>query len=164
MANRKITSLIQTLLCAVGTLDAGTVYWAHRSGITLPCSSGGGCDLVNASHWSAIDGVPVALLGALSYIVLLFAAILRLTTDSDQTAFRVNLGMVAISLFGTCYSWYLQYVADVYIGAFCIYCRVSAITMTLIFLISLVALALERRRSLPNAPGAAGASPVQIDG
>lgn len=163
MTNRKVTAFIQTLLCAVGVLDAGTVYWAHRSGITLPCSSGGGCDLVNVSHWAFVYGVPVSLIGAIGYIVLLFASILRLTTDSEASAAKTNLFLLAASFLATCYSWYLQYVADVFIGAFCIYCRISAITMTLIFLTSLVTLLIGRRRSVPAA-AAAGSPPVQIDG
>lgn len=154
MAYRKPTALIQTLLTLVGALDAGTIYVAHRAGADLPCTTGGGCDLVNASHWSAIDGVPVALIGAFGYIVMLFTAILRLTTDSQASARRANIVLLAISFLGTCYSWYLQYVAAVFIGAFCIWCRVSAITMTLIFLTSLTAWVLAARSGTGPAPGA----------
>jgi uncharacterized membrane protein len=125
------------LLAFIGTADAGTLYWAHRTGVDLPCTSGDGCDLVNASHWSHFGPFPVALFGLAAYILVLFSSVLKITSDSAKFAERLLLVILAISLCGTGYSWYLQYVAKVFIGAFCIYCRVSAITMTCIFLTSL---------------------------
>jgi|SRR5579883_1761629 len=139
MRKRTLTATFQTFLSLVGTLDAGVVYWAHRVNANLPCTSVGGCDEVNNSHWAYVLGVPVSLLGAIAYVVLLLASVLRLTTDSEQLARRVNLFLLAASFLGTCYSWYLQYIAKYLIEAFCIYCRGSAIIMTLIFATSLLA-------------------------
>jgi len=143
MGKQTVISGIQTALSIVGTLDAGTVYWAHRAGASLPCTSGGGCDVVNNSPWAFITffshQIPVSLCGALTYLVLLIASVLRLTGDSELAARRLNGSMLVISFLGTCYSWYLQYVAKFLIGEFCIYCRVSAFTMTLIFLASFAA-------------------------
>ncbi|HEX5324754.1 MAG TPA: vitamin K epoxide reductase family protein [Capsulimonadaceae bacterium] len=155
MSKRTLTAAIQTFLSLVGALDAGSLYWAHMKGVSMPCMSGEGCDVVNSSHWAYISGVPVSLFGALTYIVLLFASVLRLTTDSESTASRVNIFLLVASFCGTCYSWYLQYIAAFRIGEFCIYCRVSAITMTLILITSVVAQALSRASSDKEAPAPA---------
>jgi uncharacterized membrane protein len=146
MSKRTLTASFQVLFSLVGTLDAGTLYWAHRMNENLPCTTGGGCDVVNSSSYAYVFGIPVSLLGAITYIVLLFASVLRLTTDSETTAHRVNVFLLAASLFGMCYSWYLQYIAAFRIGEFCIYCRVSAITMSLFFVTTVAAQALLRMR------------------
>src|SRR5579884_3053278 len=151
MTKRTLISLIQTLLAAVGTLDAGWISYHDATRTALPCDSGGGCDIVNSSHWAFINvlghPVPVAYFGTLAYIVLLFASVLRLTTDSEALARRVNITMVFATLAGTCYSWYLQYVAKYMIGEYCPYCRVSAITMTLLFVVSLIGVFVSRASS-----------------
>ncbi len=138
MNSRTVYSSAQSILAFAGTADAGTLYWAHRQGIELPCTSGGGCDLVYASHWSHLGPVPVALLGVIAYIFLLFAAVIKLSSEpASSTITFTALAILAATIVGTCFSWYLQYVSTVFIGAFCIYCRTSAIIMTLLFLTSL---------------------------
>jgi uncharacterized membrane protein len=137
MRSQTIYSSVEAVLAFAGTADAGTLYLAHRSGIQLPCTSGDGCDLVYSSHWSHIGPVPVALIGVAAYVFLLFASVLKLTSV-PVSSFRLALLLLILieSLVGTCFSWYLQYVSAVFIGAFCIYCRTSAIIMSLIFLIT----------------------------
>ena len=134
MKIRKILLVCEIVLAFCGTAVAGTLYWAHRAGVDLPCSSGDGCDLVNASHWSHIGSIPVSLIGLAGYIFLLFVSVVKATADDQRLKFILLLLMLVVTFTGTCYSWYLQYVADVFIGAFCIYCRSSAIIMTLLFL------------------------------
>jgi len=138
MRSQTLYSSAQALLALAGTADAGTLYWAHRSGVDLPCTSGDGCDLVNASHWSHIGNVPITLLGLAAYISLLFASTLKPTVSSDSIARNLQAFILVVSFFGTIYSWYLQYVADVFIGAFCIYCRCSAIFLTLLLLTAII--------------------------
>jgi uncharacterized membrane protein len=134
MNRRLIFSILETILSIGGTGVAGTLYWAHRSGVQLPCSTGDGCDLVNSSHWAIVAGVPLSLIGTAGYVVLLFCSVIKATSDDQQFQSRIRWLMTALTAVGAAYSWYLQYVAHVYIGAFCIYCRTSAFIMTLLFL------------------------------
>ncbi len=137
MLTKTILSTLQLVLSIVGTGIAGAVYFADRSHIDLPCTTGGGCELVRNSHWSHIGPLPVSLLGLAGYIFLSMLSVVKLTADDDRLASKVGLLILVVSLGGVAYSWYLQYVAAVFIGVFCIWCRASAITMTLLFLISI---------------------------
>jgi uncharacterized membrane protein len=148
MQNRTLYSSAQALLAFIGCADAGTLYWAHRNNIELPCTSGNGCDLVYASHWSHVLGIPIALIGLAAYLVFLFASVLKLTSDSERLKVLLFRIILLPSFFGTVFSWYLQYVASVYIGAFCIYCRVSAFVMTFLFLSALIELSSARFKSV----------------
>jgi uncharacterized membrane protein len=134
MFNRTTQSVIQLVLAFIGMLDAGTLYFAHRANVDLPCTTGGGCDLVAASHWAYVYGVPVALLGTAGYIIIVLMSVLKLYSVSELFASSLLWLILAITAGGTAFSWYLQYVAAVDIGAFCIYCRGSAIIMSLLFL------------------------------
>jgi uncharacterized membrane protein len=132
-------SWVETALSAVGAGIAGTLWWAHRANIELPCTSGGGCDEVNASQWShftfgPLHDVPIALLGFLTYLVLLTLAMAKLGAETEATRRVLLIPIWILSLGGTGYSWYLQYVAHFQIGAFCIYCFSSAIIMTLLWI------------------------------
>jgi uncharacterized membrane protein len=108
-------------------------------GEDVPCSADGGCALVAASSWSHIDllfvhHVPVALLGLLGYVFLLTLSMLRLGTESAKLDRVLLSGIWLVSTIGFVYSWYLQWIAHAVIGAFCIWCRSSAIVMTILFL------------------------------
>jgi uncharacterized membrane protein len=138
MPNRTAYSVVQLILSLIGTFDAGTLYYAHRNNIDLPCSSGGGCDVIAQSHWAYFHGEPVALLGTCAYIALALMSVLKQYSERDSFASALSWLMLAVSAGGTVFSWRLQYIAAVDIGAFCIYCRASAIVMTLIFLTTLV--------------------------
>ena len=138
----RIHSLFTTAEAAlsfVGAGIAGTLWWADQTRQDLPCSADGGCGIVAASRWSHIDlilvhHVPVALLGLIGYILLLTLAMLRLGSESENLDRRLHQLIWLISGGGVLYSWYLQWVAHAEIGAFCIWCRSSAIVMTLLFL------------------------------
>lgn len=129
----------EAALSFVGAGIAGTIWRADQIHQDLPCTADGGCEIVNSSRWSHVDllvlhHVPVAILGLAGYILLLSLAMLRLGSDSPRLDSRLHALIGLVSGGGVLYSWYLQWVAHAEIGAFCIWCRASAITMTLLFL------------------------------
>ena len=136
--SKSALSVIQLVLALAGFFIASLLYFAHGHDIDLPCTASGQCDIVNSSAWSEVAHVPVALLGACGYAVIAVLAMLKLTTDSSRTASWLRWATLVISVIGASFSWYLQYVAAVYVGAFCIWCRTSAIIMTLILLTAAV--------------------------
>ena len=94
--------------------------------------------VVAASAWSHVDlllfhHVPVALLGLAGYALLLTLAMLRLGSDNARLNHRLYQLAGLVSAGGGAYSWYLQWVAAAKIGAYCPWCRASAITMTILF-------------------------------
>ncbi len=131
----------EAFLAFAGAGIAGTIWGFDQIHRDLPCTADGGCEIVAASAWSHIDlivfhHVPVALLGLLGYVLLLSLAMLRLGTDNPRLDSRLHglIGLVSAGGFG--YSWFLQWVAHAEIGAFCPWCRASAIVMTLLFLVA----------------------------
>jgi len=137
-SHRSFFVAAEAFLSFAGAGIAGTLWWADQTRQDLPCSSGGGCAIVNASRWSHVDliffhHVPVALLGLIGYVALLSLAMLRLGTDDARLDRRLHLVIGLISAGGVLYSWFLQWIAHAEIGAFCVWCRSSAFVMTLLF-------------------------------
>lgn len=136
--HRSIFVSAEAFLAFAGAGIAGTIWRYDQLHQDLPCTSDNGCGIVAASSYSHIDlifahNVPVALLGLLGYVLLLSLAMLRLGSDNLRLDRKLHglIGLVSAGGFG--YSWYLQWVAHAKIGAFCPWCRASAIVMTLLF-------------------------------
>ncbi len=154
-------NIAEAVLSFVGACIAGTLWWAHRTHTDLPCTSGGGCDVVAASRWANITlgplhHIPVALLGLIGYIVLMSLSMLKMSVEKETVISRLHSLLWAISAGGIGYSWFLQYVAHFKLAAFCIYCFSSACVMTLLFLTATVEAILLRRLSLQGASSHAG--------
>jgi len=108
------------------------VHWAHAS---VACGGLGSCDLVNNSEYAEFAGVPVALLGALTYLALIATALAWLWWRPPGLAWPVTV-FWGLSLFGVLYSAYLTYVELFVLEAICVYCVVSAAIILTSFLIS----------------------------
>jgi uncharacterized membrane protein len=108
--------------CALGLGIAGYLTYVHYAGITPACEIAHGCERVQTSKWSELAGVPVALLGLLTY-----AAILAALLAAGETALLAGAGL---SLVGFGFSAYLTYRELFTIEAICIWCVASALLMT----------------------------------
>jgi uncharacterized membrane protein len=89
---------------------------------------GGGCAAVEHSSYSRIAGVHVATFGLIGYLLILVA-----------TAWRGDNARIAafsLSLFGFGFSLYLTYLELWEILAICQWCAMSAIAMTMIFVVN----------------------------
>jgi uncharacterized membrane protein len=82
------------------------------------CRDGSGCDIVQASRYSLLAGVPTAMWGAALYLAIAVLAAMPRTARRWQVAFMLVAGAVAFSL-------YLTYLSIFVIGATCPYCLVS---------------------------------------
>jgi uncharacterized membrane protein len=115
------------------------------------CRDGSGCDMVQASRYSLLAGVPTALWGAAVYLAIAVLAAMPRTPRRWQGAFMLASSAVAFSL-------YLTYISIFVIGATCPYCLASgAIAVALV-----VAMVLRR----PSAHGrqAAAYKPGRLAG
>jgi uncharacterized membrane protein len=79
---------------------------------------------VQASRWSELAGIPVALLGLVGYLAILAAALVR-----GETA---RLAAAGLAVAGAGYSAYLTYLELFEIKAICQWCVVSAVLMVLL--------------------------------
>ncbi len=103
--------------------------WQAKVGATeLVCGPMGDCVTVNASAFSEVMGVPVALLGMLMYLTL--AAVLVTVWRRPDTIFA-NIGF-ALALAGALFSLYLTGVEAFVLGAYCVWCLTSWILITVI--------------------------------
>jgi uncharacterized membrane protein len=96
------------------------------------------CNIVNSSSYSMWRGIPVAILGAAGYILIL--TILLIMNKQKFQSSVIMLALFGITAFGTLYSLYLTYVELFIIHAICPWCLTSAIAMFVLFIISAIIL------------------------
>lgn len=125
------------LLSLLGLLVSAylTLYKLNYIG-TLQCGAGGGCSVVQASQYAELLGAPVAAWGMGAYGLLLALALLGLQ-PAWAGARWASLGLFGVSAAGVAFSAYLTYLSHSVIGAYCAWCLVSAVIITLIFLLSI---------------------------
>jgi uncharacterized membrane protein len=102
------------------------------------CIGSGGCSTVNASRYSEVSGIPVALIGVGGY-----AAILALLFLERRPGFFQENGtmmLFGISLVGFLFTLYLIYVEIKLIHALCPFCLASQTVMTILFILSVTRL------------------------
>lgn len=129
--NQKIAFVILALT-VIGFADAAYLSTKTLLGQTVPCPITGGCETVTNSPYSRIGGVPLAVIGAGYYLVLIILALWYV--DSNKA--KVLKAILAISGLGFLWTLYLTYLQAYVINAWCIYCLASAATTTLILLTS----------------------------
>ncbi len=128
--------MIVAVLSLVGFFVA-LYLWAHNAGLTGPIVCGiGDCGTVQSSEYASLGPVPVSAVGVFGYLVLI-----GLSVRGIQPRFRDSstIGglLLAGSFGGVLFSAYLTYLEAFVIEAWCQYCVISAILITLIFLASL---------------------------
>jgi uncharacterized membrane protein len=102
------------------------------------CIGSKDCSVVNVSRYSEVSGIPVALIGVGGYTSLL--AVLWL--GNRPGFFQQNGSMIffGVSLVGFLFTAYLVYVEIALIKAYCPFCITSQVSMTIIFILSVVRL------------------------
>jgi uncharacterized membrane protein len=138
------------VLAGIGFLDSAYLTWVKLFGGTIACAGFGDCETVNNSIYSEIGGIPIAVLGAGAYLVvlLLIFMMLRRRSLSDN----LSLALFGMTLVGVLYSAYLTYLELAVLHAVCPFCVASAVVMTLLWGISLILL----RRSPDQNPDMTG--------
>lgn len=105
------------------------------------CVGSGDCKTVNASRFSEINNIPVALVGVGGYAAIL--AMLLLEKRVDFLRKNATMILFGFSLLGFLFTLYLVYVEVAILKAYCPFCVASQVTMTLIFILSVIRLVRE---------------------
>ena len=100
------------------------------------CIGSQDCSVVNASRYSEINGIPVAVLGVVGYAAIL--AVLLFEQKSGFLQQNGTLVFFGLSLTGFLFTLYLIYVEVALIRAYCPFCIASQSAMTLIFILSVI--------------------------
>jgi uncharacterized membrane protein len=102
------------------------------------CLGNGGCSVVNSSSYSEVSGIPVALIGVGGYLVIL--ALLLFEKRTNFLILNGTMVVFGLSLVGFLFTLYLIYVELALIHALCPFCVTSQITMTILFILSVIRL------------------------
>ncbi len=114
------------------------VGWMEQA--PLFCNEGSSCDIVQRSRWGTFLGLPVALLGFITYTALFFIGFkVRDAGKHWKYAWTV-------SLIGLGYSIYLNSISLFVIEAMCVYCLASLSIMAAIFIL----MTLQKPAGLPD--------------
>jgi uncharacterized membrane protein len=122
MSSRALRAIL-TVLTLAGLGIAAYLTYVHYAGIKPVCTAGGSCEKVQTSVYSELLGVPVALLGLITYVSLLA---LLLAPESEGTRFAA----MALTFVGFAFSAYLTYRELYSIHAICEWCASSAAILT----------------------------------
>jgi len=100
--NLQIASVV---LALIGLLTSIYLWYSKVSKSDILCTPGSACDIVNASPYSVLLGVPVAAIGAAGYAALLLAALWALLARDNAPAWLLNarLAMASGGLFFAAY-------------------------------------------------------------
>ncbi len=130
--------LIQ-LLSVPGMLLAYYLLLFHKGVLVAGCSSGGLFDCGQVSGpgapYASIGPIPVALIGLIGYALIFLLTWVR-DWDSELMDYLPE-AMVGVTGFAFLFSLGLTGLELFTIGAFCQYCVVSAVLVTLLFVLSL---------------------------
>ena len=77
-------SVLFLALGLIGFLDALYLSVSFIRGVPPSCFIASGCDVVAASEYAVISGIPVAFLGAAYYLLVMVLALLALDTKNEK--------------------------------------------------------------------------------
>jgi uncharacterized membrane protein len=130
-------SWVIPLLCLAGLGVAVYLAYVEITHVEAVCGPVGECNRVQASPYAQILGVPVAVLGGLTYLGLGL-----LWVGQKHPVSRVAnlslLGLLGVTIVGTLFSIYLTLVELFVIQAICAWCLSSAAIVTLLLLLVVV--------------------------
>ena len=121
--------------CVIGAAIAAYLTYLHNAH-TAPICTSGGCETVQKSKYAELGGVPVALLGLLTYVALLGLAFVRGLTAAFAGVF--------VALAGVVFSGYLLWAQLGPIDAICQWCLGNDLTIAVVATLYVVRMLTER--------------------
>lgn len=129
-------AIIVLVVALIGFADASFLTLEHYRGEIPPCSLGSifGCETVLTSSFATIAGVPIALLGAVYYLTMAVGAFAYLE-GRREIALRLTLPLAGV---GFLFTLVLLSLMAFVIKAWCLYCLVSVLTSTTLFVLAII--------------------------
>jgi uncharacterized membrane protein len=123
--------IVLIVIATIGLGWATYLTYVHYSGESPFCSiKGNPCEQVQTSVYSELAGVPVALIGAIGYLLILGSL---LVSDGESGRFAT----AALTLGGFGFSVYLTYREVFTLHKICEDCVASAVIMTILMCLSI---------------------------
>lgn len=117
-----------------GIVDSSYVTLHSAQGFVIPCGFAGGCEQVLNSPFSRIFGIPIAWLGLSFYVTVAATSLFAFFGFEKALRFSFAAAVPAFAFTG-----YLVFVQAYVLGAYCDYCLLSAILVSLILGLHLLA-------------------------
>ena len=138
------------LLALVG-LFVALYLWLHALGFggAIKCGASGGCEAVQTSQWAVFLGFPVAFYGVVGYLAMLIVALVALRPAALVDR-KWSVVLAALATVGVVFTAYLTYVELFLIHAICRWCVGSALIITLIWIVSVIAISSPAPRTDPG--------------
>lgn len=130
-ASLAVASLVIGL---IGFIDSAYLAIEHFRGVIPPCTITANCDLVLTSKYAEFLGIPVALFGALFYLLVTAGAFAYLEGKHEKI-FRYSQ---LITVFGLLASIWFVFLQVFILHSYCLYCMVSATTSTVLFILACI--------------------------
>ena len=102
------------------------------------CLGSGDCHTVNASKYSEVNGIPVAIFGIGGYLAIL--AVLYFENSNRFFKQNATLMIFGMSPTGFLFTVWLIYVEIALLKAICPFCVTSQVAMTIIFILAVARL------------------------
>jgi uncharacterized membrane protein len=118
------------VLSLIGIGIGAYLTYTHYAKLNVLCLSSGGCETVQHSRWSKLDGIPVATLGLAGYIGIFISVWIR-----GELGRGIGFGL---ALVGFLFSMYLTYREAFTIHAYCQWCLGSAAILTLLAILTTI--------------------------
>lgn len=121
-------------LALVGLFAASYLLYTYTSGVELKCGPLSGCDVVRASKWSSLFGIPTPAFGVFFYMCVLVIGLYRVYVPDKYL--KLSRGLLMLFAWaGFLESFYLTLVQRFALNTFCLWCLVSAASATSIFVL-----------------------------
>lgn len=124
------------IVALVGFVDSTYLTVVHFHHTDLGCSIVTGCNEVLNSSYSNIGPIPLALFGALYYLIM-FLGMIFFIDKKNEKALQI---LSYLSIIGFLMSSWLFFVQWKIIESFCQYCLLSALTSTILFIFGMIIL------------------------
>ncbi|MBI2984055.1 MAG: vitamin K epoxide reductase family protein [Candidatus Kerfeldbacteria bacterium] len=135
--------IVFLVLGVLGFADATFLTVEKLTHGPIPCLVTTGCDVVTNSVYATIGPVPISLLGAGYYLVIVVLSIMVLDTGQVRWL-RI---LMLLTVVGFLFSLYLLWLQAFVLKAYCFYCLISAGISIFLF-----GTALAARRAWQSAP------------
>lgn len=128
------------ILAFLGVLDTTYLTWLKLTHNEAFCLGGiGDCATVNSSPYSELVGIPIALFGLLTYLIIL-ALLGWVEPRGGDWVQWARYGVFGLTFFGTLYSAYLTYLELAVIHAVCPFCVLSALLLLFLLILAIIRL------------------------
>lgn len=134
MSFRQILLSVAALVSFLGVINAGYLAFTALAGVAPTCNFLHGCEVVAASPYSKVFGIPLALFGVFFYVVTFGLSVWGFFVR--EKIFIHLFALFAVP--GFLLSLYFLYLQAYRIGAFCEYCLFSLFDASVLFVIALI--------------------------